>query len=102
MNKENNKCQICGCNTDLTIHHLRPQSKCKNKYKQIKDDPTNHILICRQCHDSIHSLFTNNELRDMYDTLDKLMNAPDFAKFVNWRKKHLDFDGHSKMSNRRK
>ena len=96
------KCQTCGCYCELTKHHLVPVSKCKNKYKQVKENSTNHIWICRQCHDAIHASYSEQELRDLYSTLDSLLSAPEFAKFVAWKKKHPEFDGHSKMSNRRR
>ena len=96
------KCQTCGCDCELTKHHLVPVSRCKNKYKQIKEDASNHIWICRQCYDAIHASYSEQELRDMYSTLDSLLSAPEFAKFVAWKKKHPEFDGHSKMSNRRR
>ena len=96
------KCETCGCETELTKHHLVPVSKAKNKYKEIKEDPSNHLWICRQCHDAIHASYDETELRDLYNTKEKLLEAPEFKKFVAWKKKHLDFDGHSKMSNRRR
>lgn len=95
-------CETCGCEADLTKHHLVPVLKAKNKYKEIKEDPSNHIWICRQCHDQIHACYTESELRDLYFTKDRLMEAPKFRKFVEWRRKHPDFSGHSKMSNDRK
>jgi len=95
-------CETCGCEAELTKHHLRPQLKCKNKYKEIKDDPSNLIWICRSCHDQIHACYTESELRDMYSTKAALMEAPKFKKFVEWRRKHPDFSGHSKMCNDRK
>ena len=67
-----------------------------NKY--LKYTETNIIEICRSCHDQIHALWSENELRDSYSTLEKLMAAPEFKKFVDWKKKHPDFKGHSKMS----
>ena len=97
------KCATCGFETELTLHHLVPQSKAKSgKYKQIKDDPSNHLWICRYCHDQIHALYENNILRDVYNTTEALLNAPEFAKYVAWKKKHPDFKGHSKMSNTKK
>ena len=95
-------CQTCGLEEDLTKHHLVPQLKAKNKYKEIKEDPSNIIWICRSCHDQIHALKSESELRDCYNTLDKLLEMPEFAKYVAWKKKHPDFKGHSKMSNSRK
>lgn len=97
------KCATCGLEMELTLHHLVPRSKANSgKYKQIKDDPSNHLWICRSCHDQIHALYENNILRDVYNTFESLMAAPEFAKYISWKKKHPDFKGHSKMSNTKK
>ena len=95
-------CATCGCSGPLTLHHLIPQVKCHNKYKEVKDDPKNHIMICRPCHDQIHALWTENQLRDCYNTLEKLLTDPRFKKFVEWKKKHPEFKGSSKMSNNKR
>ena len=71
MSQKTDKCELCGFDGKLTIHHLIPQ-------------------------------FTNHELKELYNTKDKLLSEPKFRKYVEWRMKHLDFKGSSKMSNRRK
>lgn len=96
------KCELCGIECDLTKHHLVPQSKSKNKYREIKEDPSNYLWICRSCHDQIHAMFSNNELRDKYFTKELLMENEEFRRFVDWKKKHPNFNGHSKMNRRRK
>ena len=96
------KCVLCGIETELTLHHLVPRSKSKNKFKQSKEDPNNHLWICRSCHDQIHALFSNNELRDYFYTKELLLANDDLNKYIAWKKKHPDFIGHSKMSNQRK
>jgi len=93
------KCQMCGCDCDLTAHHLIPRVKCHNKYKQIMNDDSNLIMICRQCHDHIHAAYDENYLRDNLSSLELLMADEKIKKFVDWRKKHPDFNGHAKMSN---
>ena len=98
----NGKCEICGCECNLTLHHLVPKLKCKNKYKQIRNDDSNHIMICRQCHDFLHATYDESELRDNLNTLEKILADEKIIKFINWRKKHPDFNGSAKMSNRRK
>ena len=95
-------CQLCGCSCALTKHHLVPQSKCKNKYKQIREDSSNHIWVCRQCHDHIHATYDNSWLRDNLDTLDKLLADEKIMAFADWKKKHPNFNGHAKMSNNHK
>lgn len=92
------RCEICGTECEVTKHHLVPASETKNKYKKLKNDEGNFIWICRLCHDQIHALFQINELRDVYNTKEALLSNEKFAKFVEWRKKHPEYDGHSKMS----
>ena len=96
------KCELCNCECELTAHHLIPKSRIRNKYKEMKEDPSNLIWICRQCHDQIHALWDESTLRDLYSTKDKLLADEKMQKFIAWRQKHPDFDGHSKMSNSRK
>jgi len=42
------KCAKCGCNNDLTIHHIFP--RCWFKGYGLK------IVLCRSCHDRIEAL----------------------------------------------
>ena len=96
-------CELCGCNTDdISDHHLIPRLKCKNKYKELKNDKGNILKICRSCHDQIHALFSESELRDLYNTKEKILESAEMQKFINWKKKHPDFKGHAKMGNRRR
>ena len=96
------KCELCECEAELTKHHLIPKVRAKNKYKDIRDDDSNIRMVCRQCHDAIHAAYTENELRDLYNTKEKLLGSEEVSKFVAWRKKHPDFKGHSKMENRKR
>lgn len=97
------KCQICGSEEKLTKHHLIPQVKCHNKYKKIKNDESNFIWICDLCHRTIHAYYDENTLRDNYNTLEKLLSAEKFASYVEWRKKHMDFQSNStKQSKKRR
>ena len=102
MKKDEGVCETCGCIAPLTRHHLVPQSRTKNGYKDLKDDLSNIIMICRPCHDAIHATYGETERRNLYSTKEKLMAAPEFAKFVAWRRKHPEFKGSSKMGNRRR
>ena len=102
QDKNNSECQLCGEKTKLTKHHLVPQVKCHNKYKQIKEDDSNIIWICEDCHRTIHAFYTENELRDSYCTLNLLKNASKFSKYLNWKSKHKGPVAPAKMSNRRK
>lgn len=95
-------CAICGCEAELTKHHLVPKSKAKNKYREIRDDESNLAWVCRTCHDQIHALYSESELRDRLSTLDALLNDEKLKAFADWKRKHPGFEGSSKMSNRRK
>lgn len=55
-------------------HHLRPEERA--------DSPT--VTLCRPCHDQIHALFTNAELREAYDTVDALRDADRLADYLEW------------------
>ena len=93
------KCEACGSTEALTKHHLIPVSMMKNKYAELKpSDESNVIILCRSCHDSIHASYTEQELRDLYNTKEALLNAPKFKKDVAWKLKHPNFNGHSKMA----
>ncbi|MDS0474398.1 hypothetical protein [Natrinema sp. 1APR25-10V2] len=55
-------------------HHLRPEERATS--------PT--VLLCRPCHKQIHALFTNDELRDGYDTIDALRSADRLTDYIGW------------------
>ena len=102
MKDKEDRCELCGSKCNLSRHHLVPKLKAKNKYKKEKDNPSNIILVCRSCNDQIHALFTEVQLRDLYSTKEALLHAPGLDKFIAWKKRHPEFDGHAKMSNCRK
>lgn len=89
------KCQICGTECDLTKHHLVPQVKCRNKYKSLKNDESNFIMICNLCHRTIHAYFDESTLRDRLNTLEALLSDEKFSKYADWRSKHPDFKSDS-------
>ena len=63
-------------------HHLLPKSKGGKE----------QFLLHRLCHQKIHSLFTENELRDSYTTWAALKGHPDIQTFIQWiRKKPIDY-----------
>ncbi len=89
-----NKCPICKRPFDDTMdeHHLIPKSK------KGKDAATIH----RVCHDKIHSMFTNQELKNYYNTIDKIMEREEMQKFAKWvSKKVANYTDPSIMSNKR-
>ena len=102
MENEPTKCELCGLECKPTLHHLIPVSKSRHKNKYLKTDEGNFLWICTECHSQIHALFSNYELKELYNTKEKLMEEPRMKKFIEWRMKHPEFSGSSKMSNDRK
>ena len=55
-------------------HHLRPEERATS--------PT--VLLCRPCHNQIHAVFTNDELRETYDTVDSLRQSDRLGEYIEW------------------
>jgi 5-methylcytosine-specific restriction protein A len=55
-------------------HHLRPEERAES--------PT--AMLCRPCHDQIHAVFTNEELREEYDTIEALRAADRLSEYLEW------------------
>lgn len=71
-------CPLCGrdlaepCNK----HHLLPLSKGG------KNTPT--ILLHKICHNKIHAVFSEMELKRHYNTIERLQQHEEMAKFIKW------------------
>lgn len=76
-------CPLCNREADyFSSHHLIPKSKCGKITEE----------ICVPCHNTIHKIYTNNELRDSYNTIDSIRNQERFQKYLKWiRKKPPEF-----------
>ena len=77
---ENDK-EICSlCNRELVQpynrHHLLPLSKGG------KGTPT--ILLHKICHNKIHAVFTEMELKRNYNTIEKIKENEEIAGFIKW------------------
>jgi hypothetical protein len=55
-------------------HHLRPERRAAS--------PT--VMLCRPCHDQIHAVFSNEQLREGYDTIEALRDADRLADYIEW------------------
>ena len=90
------KCPICGRGPDDTLdeHHLIPKSK---KGKET-------VRLHRSCHDFLHATFTENEMRDYYNTIETLTSDERVKKFGNWmsKKPHNFYDPSTLSNNRRR
>ena len=56
------KCELCGSNEKLEVHHILQQKdfnngyhKNKQKFHILKDDEHNLMVLCLKCHDVMHS-----------------------------------------------
>lgn len=58
----------------LTRHHLVPKSR--------KGRET--VLLCRNCHRQIHTLFSEKELERQYGTLKQLLATDELQQWCDW------------------
>jgi hypothetical protein len=74
------QCELCERDVEsTTAHHLVPRSRDKKSRKIIS--------VCKPCHAMIHRIFSNRDLEQNYDDLEKIKNHPEVIKFVAWVKK---------------
>ena len=78
-------CPICTRDTPDCYqerHHLIPRCK---KGKET-------VLVCKSCGDALHQLFTEKEMKKMYNTIAVILTNEDVQKWVAWvKKKPNDF-----------
>ena len=70
-------CQFCKMLVYTRKHHLIPRSK-QGKIT---------IDCCETCENYIHRSWNNNELRDIYNTVESILKTNKFQKFLKWRLK---------------
>jgi len=78
MNILNENCKLCGRTLahPYNKHHLVPLSKGG------KNTPT--IILHKICHDKIHAVFKEIELKQHYHTIERLQQNEEIAKFIKW------------------
>ncbi len=71
-------CPLCGRDLakPFNRHHLIPLSKGGKN--------TSAILLHKICHDKIHAVFTEMELKKHYNTIERLQQHEEMAKFIKW------------------
>jgi 5-methylcytosine-specific restriction endonuclease McrA len=75
----------------LERHHLVPRSKGG------KDTE----WLCVDCANQVHELFTNNELRDVYNTIEVLRQDQRVWRWIRWIRKKSEFGVFMKKKKRR-
>lgn len=95
-NRNDSEATICAlCSRQLeppyNRHHLIPLSRGG------KGTPT--ILLHKICHDKIHAVFSEVELKRHYYTIERIQQHEAIAKFIKWvsKKEPHFYDGSVKM-----
>jgi hypothetical protein len=99
-------CSFCRRVVDRNkLHHLIPKMRHRTKRMKrlhTKEDLGKTIDSCIPCHDHLHALFTEKDLAETYNTIEKLLEHPDMRIFVEWVKsKPASFIVRSKWANSR-
>ena len=82
---EDGCCVMCEREMKLTRHHLIPRMKHRKflKRQQYSKEHLNKvILICRVCHDAVHSFISLDEMAETYHTLDTILEHPKVQKWI--------------------
>ena len=97
INNKNTSCLVCGQelgNKNTSRHHLVPRSKGGKNSETIR--------IHNICHDKIHSVFTEKELKVTFSSVEKIKENEVMIKFIKWvSNKKIDFYQSSKRLKRR-
>jgi len=82
-------CELCGrAVARLTRHHLIPRTRHSNRRN--KRDFGRHEVhervawLCRPCHDHVHNVFSEKELERHFNTVSRLREHAEIARFVEW------------------
>lgn len=91
---DNDLCPLCGremiTGKSLNEHHLIP--------KKYKGDEK--VFMHKICHQKIHSVFTEKELFEYYNTFERLKEHIEIRKFIKWvQKKPADYTARNRTSN---
>lgn len=86
MQQEEPICPLCNRTLapPYNRHHLLPLSKVGRG--------TTTILLHKICHDKIHAVFTEMELKRHYHTIERLKENEEISDFISWvRKKEPEY-----------
>jgi 5-methylcytosine-specific restriction protein A len=70
-------CSVClrtGSDLPTERHHLVPENR---KHSPVAE-------VCTPCHKQLHALFTNDELREDFDTVEALREADRMREYLAW------------------
>ncbi|WP_027000819.1 HNH endonuclease [Eisenibacter elegans] len=84
-------CELCGREAPLTFHHLIPKALHKKAFYQKRytkeEMQTTGLMICQQCHSTIHRFFDLKDLGKFYHSKALLLTDERFASYIAWAKK---------------
>ena len=93
--EKSTNCTLCDRETPAVYqekHHLIPKSK-KGKITTV---------VCIDCGNQVHRLFTLKQLRNEYNTIEKLKSDPRVMKWIKWISKNKKFGVCHKTKKRRR
>jgi hypothetical protein len=73
-------CELCGRHAPTTEHHLIPRSRRRQNADAF--GPT--ARVCHDCHRTIHATFDNRHLARELNTIPRLREAPELARYLAW------------------
>lgn len=77
-------CTLCARTAPRSKHHLIPRSQLRVKQKDF--EPESLTGLCTDCHRKVHASFSNKDLAKLYNTIEKLREAPgmpEWTRFVS-------------------
>ena len=81
------ECPFCGRSLPLTFHHLIPKKMHRRKrFKRLYEraDLARGIYLCRDCHDGIHTAYSERELAERLATPEALYADDELARHFQW------------------
>jgi len=88
VNESQTACALCERERPLTFHHLVPKKVHKKSIllkKFTKEEmQTMGLMLCTDCHKTIHRHIDHIELGRFYHTQEALLGHPEISKFVKW------------------
>jgi hypothetical protein len=78
-NEDIHICPLCGrmhTTPNMSWHHLFPKDGCDEKAEP-------RIYVCLTCHSVIHFCHTNKQLRELYNTIEKILSSTSINKMIN-------------------
>ncbi len=83
-------CELCGVETAQNFHHLIPRTNHSNKWfkkRYTREAMRKGLRLCQVCHAAIHDLIPDEkQLGRRYNTQAKLLEHPQVAAYVKWKR----------------